>query len=155
MKKLIAILAVLGTFVFAPAAFAQNHHQNGGVNLRVSPNHVPSFNHGFDNRGGDHRFVENRGRDRDGDNRGYDNRRFDHDYDRGYNRGYDRDYYRDNYRYRGPSIIIRTPGFYYGPSYQSPYYYFDRFGREIYVDSYGRARYTGYTRGCDYDDDCY
>ena len=146
MKKFLALLAVVASFAFSSTAFAQHRHDghnghgnNGGVNLQVSP-WGTSLNIGGRNGV---TITDGRGWNNHGwDNRGWDNRRWD-------NRGY-----------RPPVIIIPVPRYdrydrdyrYDRPSIQRPYYYFDRSGREVYVDQYGRARYTGYIRG---DRGCY
>lgn len=136
MKKFLALLAVVASFAFSSTAFAQHHHGgNGGVNVQVSP-WGTSLNIG--GRNGvtiTDRYGWN------GGHRGWDNRGWDHGY-----RGY-----------RPPVVIIPVPRYdrydrYDRPMLQRPYYYFDRNGREIYVDQYGRARYTGYIRG---DRGCY
>ena len=134
MKKFLALLAVVASFAFSSTAFAQHRHDGGGVNLQVSP-WGTSLNIG--GRNGvtiTDRYGWN------GGHRGWD--------DRGY---------------RPPVIIVPLPRYdrygrhdrdyrYDRPMVQRPYYYFDRSGREVYVDQYGRARYTGYIRG---DRGCY
>lgn len=139
MKKFLALLAVVASFAFSSTAFAQHHHNgNGGVNVQVSP-WGTSLNIG--GRNGvtiTDRYGWN------GGHRGWDNR----GWDRGY-RGY-----------RPPVVIIPVPrrDYYYDRDYRydrydrpvvttRPYYYFDANDREVYVDQYGRARYTGYIRG--------
>jgi hypothetical protein len=135
MNKFLALLAVVASFAFSSTAFAQNHHNgHGGVNLQVSPWGTSL------NIGGRNGITITDGYG--WNNRGWDNRRWD-------NRGH-----------RPPVIIIPVPRYdrydrdhrYDRPMVQRPYYYFDRSGREVYVDQYGRARYTGYIRG---DRGCY
>ncbi len=137
MKKFLALLAVVASFAFSSTAFAQHHHGgNGGVNLQVSP-------WGTSLNIGGHNGVTITDRyGWNGGHRGWDNRGWDHGY-----RGY-----------RPPVVIIPVPRrdyYYYDRDYrydrpvmtQRPYYYFDSNDREVYVDQYGRARYTGYIRG--------
>jgi hypothetical protein len=145
MKKFLALLAVVASFAFSSTAFAQHHHGgNGGVNIQVSPwgtslniggRNGVTITDGYGWNGGHHGWDNRRWDNRRWDNRRWDNRRWDN---------------------RGPVIIIPAPrrDYHYDRPVviQRPYYYFDANGREVFVDQYGRARYTGYIRG---DRGCY
>jgi hypothetical protein len=140
MKHLLAILAVFACVAFgSQPAFAQNRHHDhrSNLNVQISPwgssitiggrNGGLTISDGYYNGYRPNGYYNGYRRyDRGYDYR-YDNRRYDRRYDRGY----------DN-RYYQPRPVLRQP-----------YYYYDRFGRQIFVDAYGNQRIVspGYRGG--------
>lgn len=137
MKRLFAILAVLACVAFgSQPAFAQNrHHDRSNFNVQVTP-----WGTGITIGGRNGSITIGDGYYNGYRPNGYYGYRYDRRYDRGYDYRYDRRYdyrrYDRGYDYR-----------YNQPRLRQPYYYFDRYGRQVYVDAYGNHRIVNGYRG--------